>query len=267
MIYDIREYKQDDVSAMKSLWCDAFGDLPELVDSFFELLPSMGTGFVAELDGEVFGAAYVLDAFLHLPDSSTKKLAYIYAVAVDGSVRGHGVGAELTRACMRNAWEYSADICCTLPAEGSLYDWYESRCGLAAASFCCYETVAAGTEAVGIKRLSADEYGFLREDMLKGTAHVGFYYGYLRFQEEIFTASFGGFFEYKGAIACGYIENGTLYVKEFLGDEPEFIPALCTALGVKKAVIRRASSFGERYIAAYRKADYPPDTVWNLTLD
>lgn len=35
MIYDIREYKQDDVSAMKSLWCDAFGDLPELVDSFF----------------------------------------------------------------------------------------------------------------------------------------------------------------------------------------------------------------------------------------
>ena len=150
MIYDIREYKQDDVSAMKSLWCDAFGDLPELVDSFFELLPSMGTGFVAELDGEVFGAAYVLDAFLHLPDSSTKKLAYIYAVAVDGSVRGHGVGAELTRACMRNAWEYSADICCTLPAEGSLYDWYESRCGLAAASFCCYETVAAGAEAVGI---------------------------------------------------------------------------------------------------------------------
>ena len=267
MIYDIREYTNDDIGAAKSLWCSTFGDPPELVGSFFELLPSMGTGFVAEFDGEVFGAAYVLDAFLHLPDSSTKKIAYIYAVAVDDSVRGRGIGAELTRACMRNAWEYSADICCTLPAEGSLYDWYESRCGLAAASFCTYEKVMAGAEISGIRRLGADEYGFLREDMLKGTAHISFYYGYLRFQEEVFTSSRGGFFKYESAIACGYVEDDTLYVKEYLGDEPEFIPSLCTALGAKNAVIRRASGAGERYISAYRKEDFPPDTVWNLTLD
>lgn len=267
MIYSIREYAPDDVGALKALWCSTFGDPPELVDSFFELLPSMGTGFVAELDGEVFGAAYVLDAFLHLPDSSTKKLAYIYAVAVDETARGNGLGAELTRACMRNAWEYSADICCTLPAEDSLYDWYESRCGLDAASCCSYETVAAGMEIGGIRRLNADEYGFLREDMLKGTAHVGFYYGYLRFQDEIFTSCAGGFFEYDGGIACGYIENGTLYIKEALGDKPEFVPSLCAVLGAEKAVIRRAVSHGERYIAAYQKEDFPSDTVWNLTLD
>ena len=133
MIYNIREYTREDTSAMRSLWSDAFDDPSELIDFFFELLPSMGTGFVAELDGEIFGAAYVLDAFLHLPGGETKKLAYIYAVSVDESAQGRGIGAELTRACMRNAWDYSADICCTLPAEDSLYDWYESRCGLAAA--------------------------------------------------------------------------------------------------------------------------------------
>ena len=147
---------------------------------------------------------------------------------------------------MRNAWEYSADICCTLPAEGSLYNWYESRCGLAAASYCSYESVSASSELDGIRRLSADEYGFLREDMLKGKAH---------------------FFEYKGGVACGYVENGTLFVKEALGDAPEFIPALCASLGAGKAVIRRASAHGERYIAAYQSKDFPPDTVWNLTLD
>ena len=139
MIYNIREYTREDTSAMRSLWSDAFGDPSELIDFFFELLPSMGTGFVAELDGEIFGAAYVLDAFLHLPGGETKKLAYIYAVSVDESAQGRGIGAELTRACMRNAWDYSADICCTLPAEDALYDWYESRCGLAAASYCNYE--------------------------------------------------------------------------------------------------------------------------------
>ena len=56
-------------------------------------------------------------------------------------------------------------------------------------------------------------------------------------------------------------------VKEALGDAPEFIPALCTSLGAEKAVIRRASAHGERYIAAYQSKDFPPDTVWNLTLD
>lgn len=267
MIYDIREYTDGDVSALKALWCETFGDPPELVESFFELLPSMGTGFVAELDGEIFGAAYVLDAFLHLPDGATKKLAYIYAVAVDESARGHGTGAELTRACMRSAWERSADVCCTLPAEGSLYDWYESRCGLAAASFCRYETAAASSPSGDIKRLHADEYAFRREDMLKGIAHVGFYYGYLRFQEEIFLSSSGGFFELDGGIACGYVENGIFYVKEALGDQPEFIPSLCASLGARKAVIRRPASSGERYIAAYQRDDFPADTVWNLTLD
>lgn len=267
MIYNIREYTRDDTAAMRSLWIDAFGDPAELIDRFFELLPSMGTGFVAELDGEIFGAAYVLDAFLHLPGGETKKLAYIYAVSVDESAQGRGIGAELTRACMRNAWEYSADICCTLPAEDSLYDWYESRCGLAAASYCRYEEAAASAEIDGIRRLCADEYGFLREDMLKGHAHVSFYYGYLRFQEEIFTSSVGGFFEYQGGLVCGYVENGIFYVKEALGDTPEFIPALCASLGAGKAVIRRASAHGERYIAAYQSKDFPPDTVWNLTLD
>ena len=267
MIYNIREYTREDTSAMRSLWSDAFGDPSELIDRFFELLPSMGTGFVAELDGEIFGAAYVLDAFLHLPGGETKKLAYIYAVSVDESAQGRGIGAELTRACMRNAWDYSADICCTLPAEDSLYDWYESRCGLAAASYCNYESVSASSELDGIRRLSADEYGFLREGMLNGHAHVSFYYGYLRFQEEIFTSSVGGFFEYQGGLVCGYVENGIFYVKESLGDTPEFIPALCASLGAGKAVIRRASAHGERYIAAYQSKDFPPDTVWNLTLD
>ncbi len=267
MIYNIREYTQDDIPALRALWCSVFGDPPELVDSFFELLPSMGTGFAAELGGEIFGAAYVLDAFLHLPDSSTKKIAYIYAVAVDETVRGQSIGAELTRACMRSAWEYSADVCCTLPAEDSLYGWYERCCGLENASYCSYETVAASSETLNIRRLNADEYGFLREDMLKGTAHVGFYYGYLRFQEEIFTSSCGGFFEYDGGIACGCVENGTLYINEALCDKPEFIPALCAVLGARQAVIRRASGSGKRYIAAYQKTSFPPDTVWNLTLD
>lgn len=105
MIYNIREYTREDTSAMRSLWSDAFGDPSELIDFFFELLPSMGTGFVAELDGEIFGAAYVLDAFCICPGGETKKLAYIYAVSVDESAQGRGIGASLRGHGMQKRWD------------------------------------------------------------------------------------------------------------------------------------------------------------------
>ena len=227
----------------------------------------MGTGFVAELDGEIFGAAYVLDAFLYLPGGETKKLAYIYAVSVDESAQGAASAPSLRgHAC---------------ETHGTTRQISAARCrqrmrfmiGTKAAAVLPLQAIADTREAVasaeidGIRRLCADEYGFLREDMLNGHAHVSFYYGYLRFQEEIFTSSVGGFFEYQGGLVCGYVENGIFYVKEALGDTPEFIPALCASLGAGKAVIRRASAHGERYIAAYQSKDFPPDTVWNLTLD
>lgn len=267
MICHIREYRSDDIGSLCSLWLNVFGDPVRLTERFFGLLPSMGTGFAAELDGEVFGAAYVLDAFLHLPNGASKKVAYIYAVGVDEPYRGHGIGMELTKACMRRAWEDSTDICCTLPAEGSLYGWYEKKCGFKTATFCCYETVAAGQSVDGIRRMHADEYGFLRDDLLKGRAHISFYYGYLLFQEALLDEYGGGFFEYKGGIACGYIENDVLYIKEAISDAPEFVPALCTLLGAERAVIRRAGAAGEPYVAAYDGDPLPPDTVWDLTLD
>lgn len=213
MIYNIREYTREDTSAMRSLWSDAFGDPSELIDFFSNCCPRWEQALSPSLTVK---SSVQHTCWTHFASARRrdKKLAYIYAVSVDESAQGRGIGAELTRACMRNAWDYSADICCTLPAEDSLYDWYESRCGLAAASYCRYEEAAASVEIDGIRRLCADEYGFLREDMLKGHAHVSFYYGYLRFQEEIFTSSVGGFFEYQGGLVCGYVENGIFMSKK-----------------------------------------------------
>ena len=47
MIYQIREYRSDDIGSLCSLWSNVFGDPARLVERFFELLPSMGTGFAA----------------------------------------------------------------------------------------------------------------------------------------------------------------------------------------------------------------------------
>ena len=87
------------------------------------------------------------------------------------------------------------------------------------------------------------------------------------FQEAVCKTYGGGMFACGGGIACGYIDNGVLLIKEVLNDTPEFIPALCRKLGAKSALVRRSAPDGEPFIAAYEPALFPEDTVWNLVLD
>lgn len=267
MIYEMHEYDKGDLPWLKSLWYDAFGDEPGLVNAFFELLPSMGTGIVAEFYGELFGAAYVLNAELYIPNEPPKKLAYIYGVAVDKQFQGQGIGTQLVRSCIRHARDQGADICCTLPAEPSLYDWYAKSCSLVTASYCTLDEVFPSARDIEIQELYADEYSYRRIDLLAGRPYVSLYYDWLRFQEVIFKTYGGGFYAYRGGIACGYLDGDTLLIKEALNDAPEFIPALCRKLGAKKALVRRASSAGQPYITACENDAYPADAVWNLSLD
>ena len=59
----LRESLPQDAEQLKRLWCDVFGDPPELVDAFLSLLPEMGCGCVAEHDGRILGAAYLIHGF------------------------------------------------------------------------------------------------------------------------------------------------------------------------------------------------------------
>ena len=264
---NINEYRQDDIPSLKSLWAETFGDTPELIGRFFELLPSMGTGLVAESGGELLGAAYVLSAELWCPEKSPVKLGYIYAVAVEPSARNCGIGAKLVSACERYCWENGIEICTTLPAEDSLYAWYERVGGFQTANGCIYQTVLPSDSAVEITPLFADEYAFKRADILRSKNYVNLNYGYMLFQEALCKAYGGGLFGCKGGIACGYVDNGVLIIKEALNDTPEFIPALCRKLGAKSAVVRRPDRCGKPFIAAYEAKDFPRDTIWNLALD
>ena len=78
-----REVRPDDRKALVSLWVRVFGDPPELVEAFLDLLPEMGTGVIEEENGALLGAAYLVDGFtLVAPDAAPEKCGYLYAVAV-----------------------------------------------------------------------------------------------------------------------------------------------------------------------------------------
>ena len=121
--------------------------------------------------------------------------------------------------------------------------------------------------AAEITPLFADEYAFKRADILRDNNYVNLNYGYMLFQEALCKRYGGGLFGCKGGIACGYVDNGVLLVKEVLNDSPEFIPALCSKLGAKSALVRRPDRYGTPFIAAYEAKDLPSDTVWGLALD
>lgn len=264
---EINEYSPDDVPSLTTLWREVFGDEASVIESFFELLPSMGTGLTAKSGGELLGAAYVLCSELWCEDNSRKKLGYIYAVAVEEPARSNGIGAELVRACKRWCWENGIELIATLPAEPSLYAWYFRRAGFSAVGGCTYDTVFASDEPCEITQLNADDYGFRRAEILNGKNYVNLYFGWLMFEQKLLTTYGGGYFASGDGIACGYLDGDTLMIKEALSDSPEFIPALCGKLGAKKAIVRRSRSDGEPYLAVTPASDYPPDTQFNLTLD
>ena len=86
----IRGYAPADEAALTALWKRCFGDSEELIHGFFALLPELGAGVTAELDGKPVGMAF---AICGMALSSGEKCGYIYAVAVDESCRGFGAGA------------------------------------------------------------------------------------------------------------------------------------------------------------------------------
>ena len=250
----IRPYKTEDIPALTRIWHGSFGDEISMIEKFFELLPDMGKGFVAEKGGEVVGMLYMLDASF-----GERKVGYVYAVAVKPEYRRQGIGRSLCEAA--SSMDY--DIIATLPAENELYTWYEKVLGTKPVLYGKHERVYPGRGKTYYE-INAAEYGEMREKLLVSKPHIEFSPSYLRYQEIICTTYGGGMFAGLGGIACGYIDDGMLHIKEALGDV-SFLPALCADLGAQYAVIRTADASGEPFIAAM--GALPLECEWNLALD
>ncbi len=250
----IRPYRTNDIPALTLIWQEAFGDEKPLIDAFYSLLPDMGKGFVAEKCGIVIGMLHILDASFE-----DKRIGYVYAVAVKMEHRSRGIGRALCKA----ASEMDYDIIATLPSEKSLYSWYEKVLGTKPALYGKHEKLLPG-RGKAYYEVEAEEYSDIRTRLLRGKAHIDFPGNYLKFQEKICRAYGGGMYAGSGGLACGYIEENMLYIKEALGDV-SFLPAVCADLGASYAVIRRADPCGEPFIAA--QGDFPAECEWNIALD
>lgn len=246
-----REVQQEDRQALVSLWTRVFGDPAELIEAFLDLLPEMGSGVLIEENGELLGAAYLIDGFTLLtPGEEPRRCGYLYAVAVEEQARGKGLGTKLSRAAAEAGRARGAEILCTLPAKASLYAWYASALSL---YYVNHRISCLSPTTPPAKSLSAEEYGKLREDLLAGQSHVRLSPPALQFQQKLCTCYGGGFYAAGDGIFCAYRDGEFLRLPELLspkgcpsafdGLRTEEVPYLCSDL------------------------PFPDGCVWNLSFD
>lgn len=266
----IRHYEKRDLPAMRALWRRVFDEREEYLDAVFTLLPDIGGAAVAEDEkGELIGAAYAMTGYELLTGSEEgPHVGYIYAVAVDERARGRGVGAALTRAAAEICREREADIITTLPAEESLYGWYEKQIGTDNLLYRGERKVPA-RKTLDIMKLTGTEYMLWRENMLRGKAHVRLSTPMMEAQRALCEAYGGGLYASTDGIFAAYRDGERLIMPELLCVQapPEETAASAAAvLGCREALFfPPADSGGERYIAS--DTPLPEGTIWNLTLD
>ena len=263
--FEITLYSPRDIDGLKALWAHCFGDPEEMVDRYFEILPRMGFGLSAKVNGELAGAAYMIEG-MSLEKGENIPCAYLYAVGVFSDYRGMGIGSALSRECKKLAKERGAKIICTQPAKDSLYKWYAEIIGTKHTLFrklTELESAPGFAEAICPK-----EYAKLREELLSGTEHMRASEAVIEFQQALCKAFDGDLFRTEKGIAAAYIEEGKCYVKELLsrGDVKKEAAAVGAALQTEHTVLFEAACSGNKYLA-FDCDKMGENCVWNISFD
>ena len=267
----IRRAVPADLPALTQLWQTAFGDPPELIAAFYDRFPPETAAWVVEDEGRAATAAHLLGGKLHTADGAVRPCAYVYAVSTAPERQGRGYASALMRRFAADA-DAGGCILYTLPAEPSLYGWYQTVMGT---------TQTARGERLHIKRepdmqclpdvepVSAQEYAALRERVLHGSAHVELSAALLAFQADLCDLCGGALVRVGSGCAVVERDNERLVIKELLGaDTLPAVQALLTAFDVQDAQLCVKRPDGAQALAAYRPFSCAePDVLWGLYLD
>ncbi len=224
--FTIRDSRTGDEPQLRELWRTAFGDSDEYIDSFFENLFRTDECVVAEADGKVVSAMYVLPGETVFPFRKNRLTAgYTYALATLPEYRSRGIGRAVYKAASDKALG-SADAACVLPAEESLYPFYENASGAKPFSFIREARIPKaeleGHVPVMAVPVPAGQYAGMREWFLSELPHVTFpeaLYDHLE-------ASGMEFFMMEKGAAAVETDNGVCVIQELLAPDADPLSAV-----------------------------------------
>lgn len=156
----VERANKKDFSQLKQMWKTVFCDTDLYIDLFFSELACPENTYVFREKGEICAMAYALPAPLIFSDGTEIKARYICGIATKTECRNKGMASTLLRKILGDAKAVGVDVCYLIPAEKSLFSYYE-RFGFTEKSFMCIRTLlpAAGafkeSEKPDISRLAA----------------------------------------------------------------------------------------------------------------
>lgn len=227
----------DRISALRTLWREAFGDTEEFLDAFTTTAMSADRCRCAVVDGELAAALYWFDC-LH----EGSPIAYIYAVATAGAFQGKGVCRALMEDTHRHLERLEYEGAILVPGSDSLFRMYEKlgyRTCTTMRSFVC----GAGTEDVQLYRVDRAEYARLRRQLLPEG-------GVVQENENLdFLATQADFYAGPGFLLAARKEGDSLIGVELLGNDA-VAPGILETLGCAEGSFRTPGE-GEPF-AMYR---------------
>lgn len=267
----IRRAAPADLPVLTRLWQAAFDDPPELIERFYRRFPPEMAAWVVEAGGCVVTAAHLLEGRLHTADGNVLSCAYVYAVSTDPAHQGNGYASALMRRFASDA-DASGCVLYTLPAEDTLYQWYQTVMGTTQTA--CGERLRIARQQItdalpAVTRISAPEYAVLRAQLLQGRAYAEPSAALLDFQADLCAMCGGALVRVGSGCAVAEREGDALIIKELLGaDTTSAAQALLAAFDAQAAQVCLQRQDGAQPIAAYRPFSRDTaDIFWGLYLD
>ncbi len=282
--YILRPYRSGDEEGLLALWQSSFPETEAEIRRFFARFLSETGCILAEQDGKIVSAMYILEGPELWPYRKRKlTAAYTYALATLPAYRSRGIGRAVYAACCEAIWNRGIEAACVLPAEESLYPFYQAVSDakpLSAAREARYTRAELQSAKRGLcARMDAMEYAGLREMLLSGEPHASMNEDFCRYEEQLCDAGGGGLFVAGGGVAAVELQGNVCHIKELLdpmGDELEAVAAIAAFCPAEEYVVRApavwdgAGKTRPLMLAAFREApDFPlpTDLWWGFAFD
>ncbi len=227
----------DQLPALRQLWKDTFADTDAFLDGFFAVGFHPNRCLCATDGKSLLGAVYWFDC-----TCCEEPLAYIYALAVERTYHGRGIGSSLMEAVHTLLSERGYRGILLVPQEEGLIRMYE-RMGYRLRTGLREFTCCVGANAVNVNRIDTQTFARLRRAYLPeaGVVQEGENLAFLQTQAVFYAG--------EDFLLTARQENGRLIGLELLGNT-DAAPGILRALSCHRGAFRVIGK--ERNFAMYR---------------
>lgn len=218
---ELRKARTGEEKAVAALWGRVFGDDEAFLAEFYRRCLPYERMLVLAEDGVVRSILCAPEMTMRFPNRKSLKCGYMYALATDPEARGQGFGRDMMRYGEVYLKNEGADCAILVPAEPSLFQFFDSLGYVPAFSHLRREIPGDQVVPVeGAAPAEPGEYNGLRRRWLEGRCYADCGDGLVEFQRYLSQGTGGDLYrlDLPGGAGCAAVEldGRTAMVKELL---------------------------------------------------